>query len=273
MNARTGKLSAERPLRLLQITDVHLRAAAGDTLLGVDTWHSVAAVLDQALAEHRPDALLVTGDVAQDPDPNVYARFYGWLTARYPGPTLVTPGNHDIAANMGALLATECLELPGWRVLSLDSHVDDEPQALVSDADFAAFVAACDKSANDSGEKNLLVITHHPPVAINCPWLDKDRIQNGHELLEWMAEHGRIRALVFGHAHQELNLKHRQLSLLGTPSTCIQFEPGSSRFSVDEQKPGYRWLLLGEDGSIGTEVRRVEDYPLEIDRSAFKPKS
>ncbi len=262
-------MSAANPQRLLQITDIHLRAVAGDTLLGVDTWHSVAAVLEQALGEHRPDALLITGDVAQDPLPDVYARFYGWLKARYAGPTLVTPGNHDIAGNMGALLETQRLSLSGWQVLPLDSHVDDEPQALVSSADFATLKAACNKSDN----ANLLVATHHPPVDINCPWLDRDRIQNGHELLEWMAEHGRIRALVFGHAHQELNLAHRQLSLLGTPSTCIQFEPGSSRFSVDEQKPGYRWLLLGEDGSVRSEVRRVEDYPLKIDRSAFKPKS
>ena len=253
--------------RVLQITDVHLRAVAGETLLGVDTWHSVAAVLDQALAEHRPDALLVTGDVAHDPDPAVYARFYGWLKARYPGPTLVTPGNHDIAGNMGALLENAHLELSGWQVLTLDSHVDDEPQALVSDADLAGLEAACNRSAN----AHLLVATHHPPVAIGCPWLDRDRIQNGHELLEWMAEHGRIKALVFGHAHQELDLAHRQLSLLGTPSTCIQFEPGSNQFSVDEQKPGYRWLLLGEDGSVRSEVRRVADYPLEIDRSAFRP--
>lgn len=265
-------MSGPNTQRLLQITDVHLRAISGDTLLGVDTWHSVEAVLDQALGEHQPDALLVTGDVAQDPDPDLYARFYGWLKARYPGPTLVTPGNHDIAGNMGALLETEYLELPGWQVLPLDSHVDDEPQALVSDADFAALEAACNKSGNAPGKVHLLVATHHPPVEIGCPWLDRDRIQNGHELLEWMAEHGRIRALVFGHAHQELNLKHRHLSLLGTPSTCIQFEPGSSRFSVDEQKPGYRWLLLGEDGSVRSEVRRVADYPLTIDRSAFKPK-
>jgi Icc protein len=266
-------LSGPNTQRLLQITDLHLRAVTGDTLLGVDTWHSVEAVLDQALAEHQPDALLITGDVAQDPDPDLYARFYGWLKGRYPGPTLVTPGNHDIAGNMGALLETERLELAGWQVLPLDSHVDDEPQALVSEADFAALAAACNKSANDSANDHLLVATHHPPVDIGCPWLDRDRIQNGRELLEWMAEHGRIRALVFGHAHQELNLKHRHLSLLGTPSTCIQFEPGSSRFSVDEQKPGYRWLLLGEDGSVRSEVRRVADYPLKIDRSAFKPKS
>lgn len=262
-------MTAHKTLQLLQITDVHLRAVEGETLLGVDTWHSVTAVLDQALDEHRPDALLVTGDVAHDPEPDLYARFYGWLKARYPGPILVTPGNHDIAANMGPLLEAGSLTLPGWQVVTLDSHVDDEPQAQVSKSDFTALRAACDKAA----DAHLLVATHHPPVEIGCPWLDRDRIKNGHELLEWMAEHGGIRAVVFGHAHQEINLTHRHLDLLGTPSTCMQFEPGSEQFSVDDRKPGYRWLMLSEDGSIRSEVRRVVDYPLEIDRSAFKPKS
>ena len=90
----------------------------------------------------------------------------------------MTPGSHDIAGNMGALLEAGGLALPGWQVLPLDSHVDDEPQALVSESDFRALKAACDRSANE----NLLVATHHPPVEIGCPWLDRDRIKNGHEL-------------------------------------------------------------------------------------------
>jgi Icc protein len=260
-------LTGSDPQHLLQITDVHLRAAASETLLGVDTWHSVSAVLDQALAERTPDALLITGDVSHDPLPDLYARFYGWLKARFPGPLLVTPGNHDIAGNMGALLEADRIELPGWQVIALDSHVDDEPAALVGDNDFAALRDACGNAADD----HVLVATHHPPVAIGCPWLDRDRIQNGPELLEWMSEHSTVRAMVFGHAHQELSFTHRHLRLLGTPSTCIQFEPGSERFSVDEQKPGYRWLALFADGSVSSEVRRVEDYPLRIDRSAFSP--
>jgi Icc protein len=256
-----------QPHLLLQITDVHLRAAPADTLLGVDTWHSVSAVLEQALAEKTPAALLVTGDVAHDPDPSVYVRFHGWLSARFPGPVLVTPGNHDIAANMGLLLETDHLVLPGWRVIALDSHRDDEPQAEVTGADFAAFQEACGAAE----QNHVLVATHHPPVDVGCPWLDRDRIQNGIELLEWMAEHSTARAMVFGHAHQELSFTHRHLNLFGTPSTCIQFEPGSQRFAVDDQKPGYRWLTLHGDGRVDSEVRRVDDYPLRIDRSAFKP--
>ena len=43
--------AADSTLRLLQITDVHLRAAADDRLLGVDTYASATAVLEQALGE------------------------------------------------------------------------------------------------------------------------------------------------------------------------------------------------------------------------------
>jgi len=253
-------------LTLLQITDVHLRAAPGAGLLGVDTWDSVNAVLDQALGEMEPDALLVTGDVAHDPDPEVYGRFAELLGSRYAGPLMVLPGNHDVLTHMGAVCGPARLELPGWTVLALDSHVDDEPQASVDQVEFERLRIECAKARSG----HLLVATHHPPIAIGCPWLDKDRIQNGAELLEWMAVHSNVRAVLFGHAHQEIESSHRQIMLFCTPSTCIQFAPRSSRFAVDEQKPGYRWVHLLPGGEVQSTVRRVDDYPLKIDLSQFK---
>jgi len=254
-------------LTLLQITDLHLRASENDSLLGVNTWHSADAVLTSALAERRPDALLVTGDVAHDPHPEVYTRCGRWLDARYDGPRMVIPGNHDVTAAMGSLAGPPVLELGSWTVVALDSHMDDQPGALVDETDMEALRAGCLAARG----AHVLVATHHPPVAIDCPWLDRDRIQNGVELLEWLSEHTTVRAMVFGHAHQELAFAHRQILLFGAPSTCIQFEPRSVTFSVDERKPGYRWLELQEDGSLRTRVRRLEDYPLTIDRSQFKP--
>lgn len=252
---------------LLQITDLHLRAAADATLMGVDTWHSAEAVLSRALRERRPDALLITGDVAHDPTPDVYERCGRWLAGHYDGPRMVIPGNHDVLAAMGALAGPAVLELGAWTVVALDSHVDDEPAACVDEADLAALRAACAAAEG----AHILVVTHHPPCVIDAPWLDRDRIQNGGELLEWLSEHTTVRAMVFGHAHQELAFTHRQIRLFGTPSTCIQFEPRSTAFSVDEQKPGYRWLELDTDGSLRTRVCRVDDYPLTIDRSRYKP--
>ena len=46
---------------------------------------------------------------------------------------------------------------------------------------------------------------------------------------------------------------------LGTPSTCIQFAPGSAEFALDEQMPGYRWLHLYDEGQLDTGVSRVLD--------------
>ncbi|MCY1451598.1 3',5'-cyclic adenosine monophosphate phosphodiesterase CpdA [compost metagenome] len=53
--------------------------------------------------------------------------------------------------------------------------------------------------------------------------------------------------------------------LLASPSTCIQFEPGSEDFKVGEQAPGYRWLRLHPDGAVDTGVSRVSDFEFTID--------
>lgn len=256
----------DRELTLLQITDVHLRAKPGARLLGVDTWHSLNAVLDQALSQMAPDALLVTGDIAHEPEPVAYERFAALIDERFSCPVLMLPGNHDVVQAMGEGAARTRLELGGWMVVALDSHIDDEPEASVSEADFEVVKNGC----AEAGGRHVLVATHHPPVLVDTPWIDIHRIQNGEELLEWMSEHSTVRAMVFGHAHQEIDSNYREIHLLGTPSTCFQFAPRTERFSIDERKPGYRWIHLSADGTVRSAVERVEDYPLTVDLSQFK---
>lgn len=55
------------PASVLQITDLHLLERPGAKLLGIDTAASLEAVLDAALAERQPAAMLVTGDIAHEP--------------------------------------------------------------------------------------------------------------------------------------------------------------------------------------------------------------
>ena len=80
-----------------------------------------------------------------------------------------------------------------------------------------------------------------------------------------------MRGLVFGHVHQAVAARHGGVALFGTPSTCFQFAPGSAAFAIDRSpgssEPGYRWLTLHHDGGLESELRRLRDYPLNIDLS------
>lgn len=250
---------------ILQITDLHLLAGDGERLLGVDTFDSLRAVLEQALGERRPDALLVTGDLTQHGEPAAYARIDALLRERYDGPRLVLPGNHDLAAGIAPYVQTPAeLEVGGWTIVGMDSHADNEVGASLDAAEVSRVKEACRRAA-ERGRPALLA-THHPPVTVGCPWLDRDRIRDADELLQWLSEHTTVAAMVFGHIHQAYDGRHRGIVLLGTPSTCFQFQPDSASFALDDRLPGYRWLTLEANGGIESEVRRVDDYPLRLER-------
>ena len=110
---------------LLQITHLHLLAAANSRLLGVDTAASLDAVLQSALSERAADALIVTGDIAHDASETTYARVRAAIESRYRGPAVWLPGNHDLAAPLDRQRpdARE-LELGQWQVFAIDTHVD-----------------------------------------------------------------------------------------------------------------------------------------------------
>ena len=74
-----------------------------------------------------------------------------------------------------------------------------------------------------------------------------------------------VRAVLWGHVHQEIDQRRNGVRLIASPSTCIQFEPGSEDFKVGEQAPGYRWLRLLPDGGLDTGVERVTGFEFTVD--------
>lgn len=270
MDECAGKSAGERAgdtagkLHILQVTDCHLFPAPEATLLGVCVYDSLHAVLRAACGERQPDAVLATGDLAQRPGAATYRLFLAAVREHFRGPLLCVPGNHDHGAPFAGELPTEDLTVGSWRLLGVDTHVDDVVGGTVAESELARLADAL----NHDGP--ALVAGHHCPVEIGCPWLDEHRIDNGEDLLAVLAgaETGRgARAYAFGHIHQPFQGHDRAVDLLGTPSTCFQFRGQSPTFAIDAAKPGYRWLTLAPDGSVATEVRRVQDYDLRIDRN------
>lgn len=93
-----------RPLILLQLSDPHIGAtwAGGDPVAGL-----AATVEAVRRLPDRPDAVLISGDIADNADPEEYA-LVRELAGRLEAPAYVLPGNHDDRDTL-----RRCFDLPG----------------------------------------------------------------------------------------------------------------------------------------------------------------
>ena len=248
-------------LKVLQVTDCHLFASPDGRLRDVCTLDTLGAVLAQAAGEAEPDAILATGDIAQEARPETYATFLAAVRAHFDAPLLCVPGNHDSEPLLSASLPVEPIALAsdagrGWRLVGIDTHIEGQTGGRTG----GAVRARLAEEINGANE-HVLVAGHHAPVRIGTDWLDQHRIEDGDELLACLgtqASASPVRAYVFGHVHQAVETESGSLRLFASPSTCFQFTPKSAGFGVDDKPPGYRWLTLHADGSVTTEVRWLD---------------
>ena len=235
-------------------------ADADGELRGTVTQNSLQQVLDHYTAgDWRADRALITGDLIQDDSAGAYERFRKLLLPLNIRMHCV-PGNHDVRDLMRPVCSrppfSYCAreEVNNWLLLGLDSCVTGEAGGEVTRDEIERF----EKIVSESRAKHILVSLHHPPVPMGSAWLDTVKLKNGEELLESLQQAGRVRLLVFGHVHQAYDGEHHGIRVLGTPSTCRQFKPGSDEFDVDERPPAYRRIELFADGSIEEELIWVE---------------
>ena len=250
-------------IRLLQLTDFHLRLQPGDTLLGVDTEHSFKGTLRTALAEGiTPDLALLTGDLAQDATAETYQRLARAL-ADLPCPAYCLPGNHDDPALMAAHLANKRLhcqpliQLDHWQIICLNSTIPHSPLGRLSDSELELLRHGLEADS----QRHTLIALHHHPVASGSAWMDRMQISNADSLFAVLRHYPTVRGIVFGHIHQALDQTLEGIRILGSPSTCFQFKPGQADFALDALPPGHRWIELHDDGRIETRVHRMDALP------------
>ena len=249
--------SAEQ-LTLVQVTDTHLTGDSDGTLLGMNTERSARQVIEAALASQQPDCVLVTGDIAADGQAAAYEQLNGFFNHRVP--TLWLPGNHDdVRAQKGAYRDHLKRRIVGrhWDVLMLETQVAGKVGGYFSSAELEALQCAVADAA--AGDKSLLIATHHPLRALQSTWLDEQAVSNASAALTLMQTLSDRVVVVSGHVHQESDAVVSGVRMLTTPSTCIQFAPGSHDFALDDKQPGYRRIVLQPNGQIETQVIRICD--------------
>ncbi len=246
-------------VRLTHFTDPHLYGSETESLRGIATLPALTATLTHAQArDWPPDAVLVTGDIVQD-DPAGYAHFrrlFGSLGL----PVLCLPGNHDEPAamrrelNRSPFVVGGFFDLGAWRIVLLDSCIPGSASGRLS----PEMLTALDEALASAPNRHCMVCLHHHPVPMDSRWLDRVGLENAAEFLQTIDRHRNVRAIVWGHVHQQYEGLRNDVRLLATPSTCAQFLPHATDFAVDRAPPAYRTLELQADGTLLTEVVWVE---------------
>ncbi len=254
-------------VNVLQISDCHLFADKSKSLLGVNTYDSFCAVIDEIKAQNfNYDFIAFTGDISQDYSVKSYEHFAEIIKVLNK-PVFFLPGNHDdgplmyrIFENLGVNIAKNVIT-PKWQFIFLNSEVYAVPHGWVErrQLDYAAF---CGRRSPD---QHVAILVHHMPHLVQSAWLDTQTMHNLDEFNTYIHRIPNVRAVITGHIHQEFDVTERGIRYIATPSTSIQFTPKSNDFALDSVGPGWRYLSFNPDGSIDTKVYRLKNNPFVPD--------
>lgn len=266
-------LTTQDPIRLVQITDSHLYGQAHGTLLKMNTHDSLHQVVELIRRkEGQIDLILATGDIAQDASPQAYTEFLE-LVEPLDAPLRWIAGNHDktwVMQEIGdSLNASEkAVRINRWLLLFLDTSVEGQVHGQLSEAELSFLADSLKDAQADADIDHCLICLHHNPTEGSADWMKEIGLKNADRFLRLVEGASKVRCVVYGHIHQELDYELEGVRFLCTPSTCIQFKPDATDFALDRMNPGYRTLRLLANGDIDTEVFRVEGSVFEADFSS-----
>ncbi len=260
----------EKPLRIVQISDIHLFGNKEKTLLGVKTEESFQAVVKLLLADAMsPDLILLTGDLAQDGSEAAYLRIADALRM-VQVPIYYVPGNHDDSQVMKQVYLRENISvlkhivLDRWHFILLDSQKPGAVEGYLSRTELNFLQNALQMYP----DRHAVIVFHHPPVLVGSAWLDRIGLTNSHELQKILALHSGVNMVLFGHVHQRYENEMNGVKYYSTPSTCFQFKKDSDDFALDRVTPAYRWIELYSNGESKTGVNRLAEYVGVFEKNA-----
>ena len=247
----------QQPYVIIQISDTHLMDRADLEFVRMNPEQSFHTVMQHILTHHpQIDAIIHTGDVAQVPVVETYARYQAYMQ-QLGIPFFQIPGNHDELSLFpfpsGESQPT-AIESGNWCLILLNSAVKGRIDGHIKATDLQCLHDLLEQYA----DKHVIVACHHHPFAMQSHWIDQHKLKNSEDLTDVLARHSNVKAVLNGHVHQDAFTEWEGIQFLSAPSTCVQFKPFSQDFALDECEPGYRVLYLHQDGQFDSQVYRVK---------------
>jgi Icc protein len=233
-------------IRLAHLSDTHLVGETGMLPFDRDSAATLSAVIEAYPL--RPDAAVITGDLAEDGSDEAYRRVRT-LASPLADELHVVVGNHDDRATIDEVFGAGddvCVVAlsPRWTMVLVNSQWAGHGAGRID----SETLAALDESLART-RQHVVVCMHHPPVS-TC---DKPycMIVNAAETLNVLSRHPRVQLVLSGHLHRSFDTAYRGVRFLGAPSTCRQLTHGGSpHFGLTSAPPAARLIELQADGRI-----------------------
>lgn len=256
------------PIRIIQISDIHVFANREAALLGVKTQESFDAVA-ALLQREKMDLIILSGDLSQDGSEDSYTYVANKLK-EFNVPIYCVPGNHDDAKIMAHVYPRETISnhkhivLKNWHIILLNSQVPGAVHGYLDAAELK-YLQHC---LQTYPEHHAIVLFHHQPVLIHCKWLDNIGLKNAEELWQLLASYPKVNSVIYGHIHQVNEQTVNGIKCYSAPATCFQFMRNQDEFGLENLPPGYRWYDLHADGHLETGVVRTATYIGEFEANS-----
>lgn len=210
---------------LAHLSDPHLRTGP----LAANPVAGLHAALGRILGlPTRPDAVVVTGDLTDQGEPEGYDQLAD-LLREVPIPVYLATGNHDdreafLATFAGTrhLAGQDCafyaVDLPGARLLILDSLLPGSGAGRLGEAQLTWL----HNQLGQDPDTPVLLALHHPPVAVGIPFLDRMHLLDADALAEVVSAHPRVVRVLCGHVHRTLTAPFATTLVTAAGSTYRQ---------------------------------------------------
>ncbi|HYG86210.1 MAG TPA: phosphodiesterase [Azospirillum sp.] len=228
---------------IAQITDLHVTARGTRAFGQVDTnAHLAAAVAHLATLDPQPDLVIITGDLANTPEPAEY-EMLAELLAPIDLPCRVIPGNHDDRLSLRRTFGAR-----GWVPLEgefLHQSVDDGPlRVILLDTQDPGRVEGrlCEQRLAwlaerlaEHPDKPTLIAMHHQPFVSGIEGMDRIRCYGTEGLVKLLDRHRNVLGVVCGHVHRPITVGWGGTVVTSAPSTAHQI-------ALDlRPESSYRW--------------------------------
>ena len=225
---------------LIQLSDCHIDD--DPITMGINTQANLDRVL-QSLTSQTFDQLLISGDLTHHGSARSYQLLNEKLSQLKAEP-LVIAGNHDDKDQLPKFFnqVGGCVTLGAWELITIDSVVVGETPGYLEQVELARL----DQLLTGSKSEHLMVVLHHPIVDMQSNWNDDWSLTNAEALFAVLGRHPKVRAVIFGHAHEAKRFNVNGLEIFSCPSTALQFN--------DEERLGFNRYYLHDDGQLECET-------------------